>query len=342
MQKEQAVAVIPQQEQLRNETVLVDNEWIYPFLVGSPKYFPFKYWEFSDTLTLSYLKPFVELLASAKKEVLVFPPEQKAQVIQELQDFHDPEQLSALYDQLANAEGNMTIVYNNLNNQLAYTPIEHGDYATSRTNMFEYMSEAIWPLVEVHTHPKNALFSHIDYTRLLAKGYANGRRVVNGVMVLNPSFQLLALPRPKTPLFELLDVPLFIASKEAAYHEQMERLRDSKNKRLEKISRGVNNRLTILEHEATVLEQEEIVRREFDGALSQQEGSELREQLFSLYNSEVTNYQQIRRYLRYLTNQSFIRKQNIFDNLDLLTFAREVDVEQFISFDREHFRKWSA
>jgi len=77
----------------------------------------------------------------------------------------------------------------------AYTQVKIGpDFYAGIRGRPEY------PVVEVHTHPDNALFSPVDYTSMLSS-LANGQRFYRGGIVLCPDVQILALATRQTPLY---------------------------------------------------------------------------------------------------------------------------------------------
>jgi hypothetical protein len=108
------------------------------------------------------------------------------------------------------------------------TETTHGEYATTTVPTYDLFSTLIpgngegrkLPLLEVHTHPENGLFSPKDLLRMV---HGSGQvRGIRGSVVLCPDIQLLALATAQTPVYPQSHISQFLEEWESKIAEQDE------------------------------------------------------------------------------------------------------------------------
>jgi hypothetical protein len=332
-------ALVPVSKEVENQPpVIVDTEQLSRFLVGTESYFPHKRWSFAQQLDLSVLTSTISTLHHEASEVYIYPESERKHLRETFGQSYLPE----VWEKKGDAERTQTIFYDDENHLLRVSPIAHGDFASVKTATLQYMDDMMIPYLEIHTHPDNSLPSPVDYTRMITQGYESGRAIVRGMMVLCPDIQILALPTPFTPVLSPDNAAKVIAQASTAFKEIFLPLEIKRRERIIKIGNAAVTRLATLSGEKQDIEKEEIERREFDGAISQSEGAELREEL----NAEFDTFYQMladrQRFLTLSSNIKFYQKQRLAENQMFIQFARQLNIELFTSIDMEKFTSWTA
>lgn len=83
---------------------------------------------------------------------------------------------------------------------IQFSPVIHDTEESVTRDIDDLMKQNKRPLVDMHTHPRDQLFSPNDLSILLKR--AGEGRIVKAALVLCPSIQVLALTSTETPLFD--------------------------------------------------------------------------------------------------------------------------------------------
>ena len=81
---------------------------------------------------------------------------------------------------------------------IQFTPIIHGQEGSVTRESFDLIRQSKLPILEMHTHPEDQLFSPEDYATLLMKVGAADIRFMKAALLLCPSNQVLALASSET------------------------------------------------------------------------------------------------------------------------------------------------
>ena len=166
-----------------------------------------------STLNFEWCKPSIEDLINAARLVSTISEEDDVAMREELAgyladpayaDLHEflTEFVSTELETRAAGERARSVNVRQQANQLeiVFGPIQHGNYE----GVNSYVHNGLLTLFNIHTHPKDALFSPQDYGSLVfdVRSLTTSKRLrkLYGTMVVCPSMQVFALATPATPL----------------------------------------------------------------------------------------------------------------------------------------------
>ena len=283
MSPEKALAIIPEDEYFP-EKVTVNEEELPYFLVGG-EYFPFEDWDFSDTLHLPELTPVFDELYNNKHLVPLFSKEDReigTAAFQQIAAVSE-EPMENPYDQMVEGERSLVLFYNTEEGVVEGAPITHGTYGEVELMTANYASEINIPYLEMHTHPIDSLFSPLDYGNLITKADDESQSIVRGIAVAGPNIQILALATPHTPLLEYEHSFPYISGKTEEVDETAYSLEKFRIDRISRIVEAYKNcNANLIEYVDEIMS-DQIMRREYDGALTYYEGMVLRQELEEEY-----------------------------------------------------------
>lgn len=221
------------------------------FLVGG-RYFPYKSWRFDDYLDLDGLTSSIQDLYNTSNVVNVFPDdlqismeefrqqmESHAQSIDnstsieknpQIEGKTHGEKASVIYFDFSDRSIKMSRIIGGGNSEVPIGPL-----------LSEVLKEDNMPVLEMHTQPTHGLPSPIDYRRLLAKGFFEESRFVNGIIVLGPNEQILAVPTPNTPLLSFEEVDDVIGKYDQEYENIVKPIAEKYHKRGTRIQEAFSN-----------------------------------------------------------------------------------------------------
>lgn len=332
MNYERALVAVPE-ERVSINSVKVTEDNFGNFLAGFQDYFPYTHWTFAPELNLSTFTPAMQLLQQERKEVYIFPDHIRTQ----MKEFQNP-----IFDAKADAERTTTIYYNSANDCFDLDPITHGEYASVVTRTFDNMNSSNFPLIEMHTHPDETLFSPADFARLIALGYDEGRSIVRAVLIMTPDKQILALPNPTTPVLPPEEALEFVDKQNNIFIEEHSAIEKRRIQRITKINQATDSRVSYINKRHEDIISDLIERREFDGAITQSEGAELRAELEIAAQGYINWLDKKWHFLAAKTNISYAGKKNLLANTINLDFIRKLDLQLFISNDMTNFEAFTA
>lgn len=327
----------------------IDSSTIMPYLWGD---IPFNQsnLKFSSYLNLGLLKPYFEYLQRNSQEVYVFSEEQRRELVGYPDD---PEATSSKHplqrrireslESFANirsvGERSLVIYYDPEKSLIDATEVIHGEFGSTTAATYEVFQAGQIPLMEVHTHPHNELFSPLDYYRMIVNLFNEPYRMLRAAVVLCPDIQVMALATPQTSLIsqsmfqELADNVSFDEAETLRENQLLARRDDvilAMGKRAKQLlEKGVEHLKELEDYYTRGLISEE----EFS-QLMDNDGQEMESQ-YKAYAGRCT----------VLANRIFevlLGYQKHTTNRKLLAFARGVGIKLYSSTDFQHFRAFSA
>lgn len=161
---------------------------------------------FAQTLDLTILSPFLQNVYNEREEVYVLSEADRQKVAQMEEQYKSTPQLQKTYSLMRGlteiksyGERASVIYYDPVQGGIAATPVRHGEFSSTNTDIAKVIEAKHFPVLEVHTHPNSSLFSPIDYARMIIDMTTNHTPLVRGITVLTPTVQILALSTAQTP-----------------------------------------------------------------------------------------------------------------------------------------------
>ncbi len=297
------------------------------FLAGTDNNFPYLHWEFAPRLNLKAFTPYFKKLYESKQEVYIYPPE-----IRELgaQLPYNP------FEAKAAGERALPIYYDLDTHKIRTFAISYGDYASVNVGTISNRSDTIMPILETHTHPYDSLFSPMDYARLLQEDpWVKSRRIVQGIVVLNPQIQVLALPTSRTPFYKSSSkVHSYIKNWQTKFVEDVAPYEYKGWHRVQNLMTAARNRIISMGKELDTY----LAKSKSAGTL--RAGEE--EQLSTTMDMYITTLHEQINYLRVKTLGKYMEKKNNAENVLLTNLAQDLHVQLYTSTDMQHFLKASA
>lgn len=224
--------------------------------------------------------------------------------------------------------------------EIGTTRIVHGEYGRVQSdNLSEVILSGKVPLMRLHTHPTDSLFSPIDYLSLIAD-YPGKGRAMKSISVLCPNYQILALATNQTTLLSRPEATRLAVEwrhiiqgdddKDArAVKSTSEQLILDHNKYAEaSLQRLALRTQNIFEGVPTSLEEFEEIRAEAKKA-----HVEVEKAYKDLEEREKGNRQILSELENWMAR---------FSNGKILEFARTINVALYISTNTMNFYKFSA
>lgn len=111
----------------------------------------------------------------------------------------EKKEIDKMLNQTAKVERAREFFYDPKDRRLKVSGITEGTYNLVRSDLPNITSQGKIPLLSMHTHPINVLFSAKDYMRLIVNPGTGQERFVRGTIVLCPDIQIMALATSLTP-----------------------------------------------------------------------------------------------------------------------------------------------
>lgn len=321
MTLERPIVLIDQPKKPVDQMGMVTSESFFSFLYGTVSNFPYKRWGFSRQLDLSCLTHVMEDMYGSTQEVFVNSEEDRDRLRRDFKESTGKEAEGDWINKKGHAERTVTI-YCGHDLRLYRSGVTHGNYSSVRPSTWDIYDRGEIPLLEIHTHPHDQLPSPADYLRLLLEGYYEGRRTVQGIMVLTPSRQILALPTPQTPLLSDTEADQLVDEASREIKEKVNLIESKGKQRIDAIAQKISTSFEIV--------MKELVKKVASGELSPEEGmqqakasKERVDQLGPLIISRI--------------EQGYSRKNNHEVNIALVDFARVNNIQLFTSTDMANF-----
>ena len=312
-------------------------------LIGAslaPKYFP-------QQIDLRRYSPSMIALYKLSNDVYVHSDETRSRAIKEVKRLKakNPRVIDFLKDMLpeieeeisgeifmrADGERFAVIYIDPRDNTLSMTDPTLGTYdSVKNSKAYEISSEGKRPIKTLHTHPVDSFISPPDFYQMLIPDNG-GKRLINGQLVLCPTLQLMALVTNQTPLLQPED----------AY----DLVQYWKRKAGGEIEEGAELKLIVEQIEiARGAEFERILHKASNLVVAIKQTSisanAIRRMLKEVKKAQ-TQYEVVcRRY----ENQSgdAQSKFNLYQNHQLLQFARDIKVVLYISHNSADFYQFTA
>lgn len=304
--------------------------------------------KFSSYLNLDIYKPAFVQLYRQSEESLVSPHlvEKTKCSLSLLTEFDNPEikryakVISEQINLKAPGERSSVIHYDPEERMIKYSDLTFGDFTSTKLSTVELIRNGKRPMMEVHTHPEDKLFSSADYFRLLLKFYENGDGLVKGIVVLCPNFQFLALATAQTPRLDLESVIASITN----WGEDFNLQQDNK-KYLQNRTKSLIDRLSIyhLTHFKSFLETaSELGRKESAGELAKEEVTEQMQKLLRRAEESQNRYSlKFDRVFKKAVN-AYVGYIKHLENEMIIGYNRWARVKLYWATDMIHFQEFSA
>ncbi len=174
---------------------------------------------FARHLNLAFLTPAIEELYAKHQPVYVHTEELRQTAANFLtgQDASSPatgieetiDELRQSFVDLASkkrpGERMLTMFYDPTDDLIKYSDIKFGEIDHVQNTTLDVIKDNKTPLLDMHTHPDDTLFSPIDYAVLLNLLYKPAA-LVNASLVLCPGLQVLALATNQTSIKEVQEI----------------------------------------------------------------------------------------------------------------------------------------
>ncbi|MEK7517084.1 MAG: hypothetical protein AAB583_00910, partial [Patescibacteria group bacterium] len=170
------------------DSITIDSENFVDYLLY-PK-FDAQESRFSPHLDLEWCTPVINYLYDQTQEEFYHTDEEKDILTRFWSKL--PEESKSKIEELINirvpVERSSIIYYEIENDTIRVSPANFGHFTSGEVELSIFDGDN-FPIMELHTHPFNSLFSPVDYTRLLLGG--DGMRAVKSSMVICPDIQVL-------------------------------------------------------------------------------------------------------------------------------------------------------
>ncbi|HRN96131.1 MAG TPA: hypothetical protein PLD54_01655, partial [Candidatus Levybacteria bacterium] len=317
-------------------TDTIDSSNITDFLIGNIH--TDSRTQFASELDMGFYTPVFEYLYGEQKLGYKASESNREKFLEKYNKWSDEEKEGAIAQHLFDHFNFQTsversaVVYKSMQGgQFGYTTANHGSVYSTNSEINEVIKEGGLPILEVHTHPDDALFSPIDYWRMLINiGGDNSNRLLNGSVVLCPSRQLMALATANTPILSGEEIDQLIAGIE---------IRNSNPKRVNQLANRWDIMLNSLQR--TLKENDDefnaIRLKRGDGIITPEEYEKLYSDLLDRY---VNYFERYWRTKFHIDNFNLSYEERMANNL-VVDFAREINVKLYVSDNMKDFHEFS-
>lgn len=345
-------ALVPVPEAER-EKIVVDSDNFLDFLHSSLPTDRKVLWEFFPYLDLEIFTPQMQLLQDEAQTVYVFSEDKRKKFERDItkrQSTVNPKVYDLIEDmdktnleimnQQAEGERSMTIFYDPMDGLYKDSPIQHGKYAAVKVDTIELIKDEKIPILQLHTHPADSLFSPIDYNPLLTSIYKNDERIVNATLVVCPSVQVLALPTPLSPCLSFEEL--------ISKNEEWERKKEDVVKSISRFDKRVlgvqraavkfYNEL----HQDVLGKALTLIDEQKEGVISEGEFLSANEDLRSGYKAEG---KRINDRSVALVKKIALKRDSAVEhesNTLLIQYAREMNIQLYFSTNMKDFTAFTA
>jgi len=135
------------------------------------------------------------------------------------------ERIESQASEKANVENSSVIYYDPKEKAIDASPVNFGEIEKVEISTLDVLREGNRPMIEIHTHPNDSLFSIEDYSRMLVD-FHNGMRLVKSIMVLCPNIQVLGIATNRTPLLDVDPTVELLEDLHRGLDQQLKTIRD--------------------------------------------------------------------------------------------------------------------
>ncbi len=247
------------------------------------------------------------------------------------------EELKAIYYQKAAGERSTIIFFDRESGNLKRTPLSFGDITSTSSDYNMVIQEKGIPVINIHTHPRNAFFSIQDFSSMLTRAFSDEMPFDYASTVLCPDYQILAIATAETPVMELTEFEQLRDTYRASPEEQkrMDELRKRKAKVEGMLATfNSNSEKNLQEYQRTLLEevgnQPDILK-----ARIQQWAQDCQD----FFDNDFSP--RFNRVYAKASQQSNDYAAEVL-NRNAVAFARAMNLKLYMATDGAHFREFSA
>lgn len=195
------------------DSITIDSDHLVGYLIA--RGFVAKESQFSPSLDLSRFTAFIEDLYIERQEGFVSSKENRTILLEAAEwirttSGHNAKfvtkgmirNLEMFANRKADVESSSVIYFDTNEKVITVSPINFGEFERVEVSTLDILKKGNLPMIEIHTHPSDNLFSPIDYLRMLVD-LDCGTPVVKSIMVLCPNMQVLALATRETPALDV-------------------------------------------------------------------------------------------------------------------------------------------
>lgn len=345
-------SLVPVNKKEVTSPLIVDSGNFIDYLVGDSRFIYSKP-RIAESLSLPFLTPALEELLSTTKEGYVFSDEVREKVAQTVDTKKEEsvapdvkeirEAISGSFSDLLNLKGSVersrTLFCDGDDGSIRISDIKQHKFDRGSVDTMEIWERGDFPLMEMHTHPKNVLPSPVDYYRMLLRLGDSNFRLVPAAVVVCPDLQILAVATPETLLLtkEILDKR--IASAEEQTAEEIKRL-NTLNSRAEVIK--VSTKLLQKNMNAFFAKQIENIDYYQKGHLTEEELKIFEENLHRSFSEKASKLTEKTGRIQKRALDKLFGYSRFLINQQLMVFAREMNVALYMSTNFADFRRFSA
>ncbi len=346
IERSRAMVPVPEQEP---EATIIDSSNITDFLLYGDLNSSAKI-QFASELSMSSYTPVFEYLYGEKKLGYIFDEEVRTSHLN-FDDIPDnfrsiyeaaEEERIKIYSEKVDVERSSIVFYDPEEKRFYNSSAKHGEVFSTISEAYEIARNGNFPMLEIHTHPSDHFFSPVDFSRLLHTFPHGKRRVVNGLVLLCPEWQILALPTSQTPTYSYEEMKNKITENKEKYSKENRREEQLHN-RVKYIKEELGERgvwkiygkwsKKALTENASRIKNREITEDEFIQIWTDEYQSLIDEDL----NLHRKKFERI--FSKSATQlYSHIHRGINTRNID---FVREINVKLYASEDMKNFREFS-
>lgn len=219
------------------DSIIIDSTNLVGYLVAR-RGSDFRESQFASSLDLAKLTPFIEnvyaerrqqyVASQADRDLLTDTAEWIRGSSQNIEHPATKKMLEMIGDwasKKADVENSSVIYYDPKEKAIAASPVNFGEVEEVELSTLEVLIDGNRPMIEIHTHPDDSLFSVQDYSRMLVD-FHNGMRLVKAIMVLCPNIQVLAIATNRTPLLDVDETVELLEGLRKGFDQQFKSMRD--------------------------------------------------------------------------------------------------------------------
>ncbi len=247
------------------------------------------------------------------------------------------EELKTIYYQKAAGERSTIIFFDRETGYLKRTPLSFGDITSTSNDYNMVIREKGIPVINIHTHPKNAFFSIQDFSSMLTPAFSDEMPYDYASTVLCPDYQILAIATAETPVMELTEFEKLRDEYRISPEEQkrMDELRKRKAKVEGMLAAfNSNSEQNLQDYQRTLLEE----------VGNQPDILQVRIQQWALKCRDFFDNDFSPRFNRAYSKasqQSDDYAAQVY-NGNAVAFARAMNLKLYMATDGAHFREFSA
>lgn len=301
--------------------------------------------EFDYRLDLGFLEEQIDELYEHDKQGFVLDDSirkklegYKTEIDNDVHWSHLYEQLNAEIDEYRNqtdkVERSRVIFYDPQDNELRITGITDGTYSSTDTEVVKLYKSVKTPLLGIHTHPTDALFSPQDFSTLLIRPL--DETLLRGELVLCPNIQVLALSTTLTPALSNAQVEEFKKHWKGQFStDRQEELEEKALKVRKIVSKKYELGKKIYKKHIDKIH--EVAGRANVGEISMEEADKILDQVQASHLKETESLVEKFGLAEYVATKILEGSINNSKNTVLVDLARTVGVQLYVSTDRKNF-----